>query len=287
MKILVPLDGSRLADGMLSHARRLLLREASTIALLHVLPVDPPATQEGREKQQAEAEEHLKACKDLLESTGESVTTSVLRGDAAEQILEFVDASGADLCAMATHGRSGPSRWIRGSVAERVLRNAKVPIFLANPKGLVLESDAVRFERILVPFDGSPLAAQILPVVGRFASDSDSEVTVLHIDTPERGGHPVPEVARRHAQQRAEAMLDEVRCALEESGVEKTQVLGRYSGDPAGEILKVIEEVKPDLVAMSSHGRTGFSRFAFGSVAEKVLRKCDCPLLVRPAQRKG
>jgi nucleotide-binding universal stress UspA family protein len=209
-----------------------------------------------------------------------------MRGEAAEQILEFMEASGADLCAMATHGRSGVSRWIRGSVAERVLRNATIPVFLANPKGLVLETDDVCFERILVPYDGSKLAAQILPLVGRFASDSGAEVIVLHIDMPERGGHPVPEVARRHAQQRAEAMLDEVRCHLEDNGVEKTQVIGRYSEDPANEILQVIEEVKPDLVAMSSHGRSGVSRFAFGSVAEKVLRHCDCPLLVKPVRRK-
>lgn len=283
MKILVPLDGSRLADGILAHVRRLLMREASSIHLTHI--------QFGTEGAPAEEEriairDHMAACKELLESTGETVEMSLHEGDPAARILDLLESGGFDLCAMATHGRSGVSRWVRGSVAERVLRNTSVPVYLANPKGLSRTSDDVPFERILVPLDGSSLSEKILPLVTRLAKDAGAEVTLLHIDTPARGAHPVPEIAGRKSQQRAEKMLDELRCKLEASGIAKTRVVGRY-GDPAGEIIELVKESKPDLVAMSSHGRSGISRWRFGSVAEKVLRTIDCPLLVRPAQRKG
>lgn len=280
MKVLVPLDGSRLADGMLAHARRVLLREASSIHLLQVLP--EYASDEELKEAQKTAQAHLDACSALLESTGETVSTSVVLGHPAEKILETLESGGFDLCAMATHGRSGVSRAIRGSVAERVLRHSPVPVLLANPEGLVVETDDIRFNRILVPLDGSDLSREILFLMATFAVDSAAEVVLMHVDQPGQGAHPVAEVANRQAQQRAEKILDELRCELEESGVAKTTVVGRY-GDPAAMILEEIEALKPDLVAMSSHGRTGVSRFRFGSVAEKVLRACNCPLLVKPA----
>jgi nucleotide-binding universal stress UspA family protein len=282
MKVLVPLDGSRLADGMLAHARRVLLKEASSIHLLHVLP-EYVSTEE-LDTARSVAQKHLDACRELLESTGETVTTSVVLGHSAERILETLESGEFDLCAMATHGRSGISRAMRGSVAERVLRHSPVPVLLANPEGLVVETDEVRFKRILVPLDGSPLSREILFLMATFAVDSAAEVVLMHVDQPGQGTHPVAEVAERQAQQRAEKILDELRCELEESGVPKTIVVGRY-GDPADMILEEIEALKPDLVAMSSHGRTGVSRFRFGSVAEKVLRLCSCPLLVKPSKK--
>ncbi len=281
MKVLVPLDGSRLADGMLAHARRVLLREASSIHLMNVLP--EYASKEETDVARAEAQKHLDSCCTLLESTGETVTSSIEFGYPAEKILEKLDSGDFDLCAMSTHGRSGFSRVLRGSVAERVLRHSPVPVLLANPEGLVLENDEIRFKRILVPLDGSPLSREILYLVATFAVDSGAELVLMHVDQPGQA-HPVAEVAERQAQQRAEKILDDLRCELEESGVHKTIVTGRY-GDPADMILEEIEAQKPDLVAMSSHGRSGVSRFRFGSVAEKVLRTCTCPLLVKPAAR--
>ncbi len=277
MKILVPLDGSRLADGILAHARRVLLREASSIELLRVLSEDLGSDEEAH----SEASAHLNECRDLLKSSGEAVKVSVRHGDPAELILERLDTGGFDLCVMSTHGRTGLSRVLRGSVAERVLRHSPTPVFLANPQGLVRETDETRFKKILVPLDGSAVSREILPLVAAFGKDSAAVVVLLHIDQAERGAHPVPEVAKRYAQQRAEKILDDLRCDLEDRGVPKTVVIGRY-GDPAAMILEEIESGKPDLVAMSSHGRSGLSRFRFGSVAEKVLRACECPLLVKP-----
>ena len=119
--------------------------------------------------------------------------------------LHHLELEPYHLVAMSTHGRSGVGRWLRGSVAERVLRNSPVPILLANPEGIVKPDDSVRFGTILVPLDGSKRSARVMDRVLPFAVDSESEVVLLHVDTPSQPGvHPVPEVAKRHAQERAE-----------------------------------------------------------------------------------
>jgi nucleotide-binding universal stress UspA family protein len=284
MKVLVPLDGSRLADGMLAHARRFVGQDGSEVHLLRVLP-EAGGSQADREDRFAEAHRHLGECRELLEGDGRVVTTRVVEGDPAEQILLHAETDGFDLIAMATHGRTGAMRWLRGSVAERVLRHAPIPVFLANPEGLVLQGDGLEIGKVLVPLDGSPHAERAVPLALDLAVAEGAEVELLHVDQPGRGGvHPVAEVASRNAQKRAEQLLDDLRNALEERGVKRTHVVGRYGPDPAAEILDVLEAAKPDLVVMSSHGRTGLRRFRFGSVAEKVLRRCTCPVLVVPPE---
>lgn len=93
------------------------------------------------------------------------------------------------------------------------------------------------------------------------------------------------EVAKKKAQQRAEGALERWIEKLTKANV-NVKVVGRY-GDPAEQIQDVIGESKIDLVAMASHGRTGLARWRFGSVAEKVLRDCRCPVLVETSPRRG
>jgi len=279
MKVLVPLDGSSLSDGILAHVERVLLREQAQVHLLRVLPTD------AEEPDLKAADRHLTSARETLEAHGEQPTSALERGDPAETIARVASEGDYDLIAMATHGRSGIARMIRGSVAERVLRHAEVPVYLATHKSLPRSTNSVNFQRVLIPLDGSKLAASILPLVLPIVQDSEAEVVLLHIDSPSKDStHPVPEVAARKAQKRAESSLKDVHDKLEAAGV-KTHVLGAY-GDPAEQILDAVERQSADLLAMCSHGRTGLSRWRFGSVAEKVLREARCPLLVKTAPAK-
>lgn len=283
MKILVPLDGSSLADGILVRVETLLMREQSEIHLLRVLDGDEALADDGSELV-ALARRHLDACVAQLAARGETAHKHVLAGDPAERIMELAEELGVDLIAMATHGRTGVKRWVRGSVAERILRNSQVPVFLANPAGLSQTAQAERFKRILVPLDGSKGSTRILPLVVPFAYDAEAEIILLYCDRA--GGptaHPVPEVAKGKCQERAEALLAASLKDLELEGL-KARIYGCY-GDPADEIVSAIDRIDPDLVAMSSHGRSGISRWRFGSVAEKVLRQCSRPMLLRRMTR--
>lgn len=279
MRVLVPLDGSSLAEGILRHVPPLLMARKANLILLQVLPRG--ATQED----EAAALRHLAEASKQVEATGEDPESVLRIGDPAAQILSVCEDYDADLIVMATHGRSGIARLIRGSVAERVLRNATVPLYLASPKGLSGKSGtAMTFSRILVPLDGSKLAASIMPLVLPIVGDSQAEVVLLHVSVPgTETVHPVPEVARKRAQEKGATALKDVQQSLEAAGV-KVHVVGAY-GDPAEELLAAIARHEVDLLAMTSHGREGLSRWRFGSVAEKVLREARCPLLIKTAPR--
>lgn len=276
MKVLIPLDGSSLADGILPHVPRVLMRAEAQLHLLRVLSPDAD------EESEQQARRHLEAAVSQLRATGEEeVGSSIERAeDPADAILSLAEEGGYELIAMATHGRTGVARLVRGSVAERVLRHARVPVYMVSREGLLRENDDVRFERVMIALDGSPQAAKVIPLVLPLVVDSQAEVVLLHVSDPDKESvHPVPEVAKKRAQEKAEATLEAVADKLVSAGVE-VHVLGVY-GDPAEQLLEAVERQDIDLLAMTSHGRTGLSRWRFGSVAEKVLRQARCPLLIR------
>lgn len=276
MKLLVPLDGSPVSEGILPHVRPLLRSGAHQLHLVRVLDQEAP----GAEEAEAAARTYLDRQWRPNPGTPIEVRTHVLHGDPAGRIVDLADALGVELIAMSTHGRSGLSRWTRGSVAERVLHEARSPLLLANPRGLTGVSPEARFARVLVPLDGSRLSASILPHAVRYARASGADLLLLHVDVPGTSGvHDTPEVAERRAQERAERRLQDERLRLLGEGL-TPHVVGAY-GDPAEQIMAAVERHDATLVAMASHGRTGLARWQFGSVAEKVLRHTAAPLLVR------
>ena len=141
-KIMVPLDGSTIAEGVLPHAKALARAEGSELVLLHVAAnpaqqfafADPYVAQQVVETEEALAREYLPAVEKELREYGLRVTTQLRSGSPAEAILHTADEIGVDLIAMSTHGRTGPARWLLGSVAERVVRYSKVPVMLIRVK---------------------------------------------------------------------------------------------------------------------------------------------------------
>ena len=137
-KILVPLDGSPLAEGILPFLKKIAGPLDLDVTLLRVLVPVPPEVVEGTrhvivedvEKRTAEARAYLAPIAAALEETGVHVTTEVRRGEPVDEILAGAKAAGADLIAMTTHGRSGLSRLLFGSVAEVVLRQTEIPVFM-------------------------------------------------------------------------------------------------------------------------------------------------------------
>jgi len=140
-KILVPLDGSPMAEAVLPYIRRMAKEDGAEIELLNVTmipiaayPVDAPLDIEPMIQQQREAsEQYLKKIVEDIGHEGIKVTPLISEGPVAEQILQYAETTGVDLIAMSTHGRSGLSRWLMGSVADKVLHGAKVPVLLIRP----------------------------------------------------------------------------------------------------------------------------------------------------------
>jgi nucleotide-binding universal stress UspA family protein len=176
---------------------------------------------------------------------------------------------------MATHGRSGLDRLLRGSTAENVLRASKAPLLLANPFALDPKNE-VRFKRILVPIDFSPRSTEILPLVWETAALYDAEVVLLNVtEVPMPLEFPVS--FERVSGLDSERLLKETVAKLPGIRVSTATDIG----SPERSIIRRVETEAIDLVAMTTHGRTGLARTAFGSVAEHVLRHAKCPLLVK------
>lgn len=264
-KILVPLDGSALADRILVLARMLLVQDDTEVVLLRVTSPSPA--------EQAAALAHLKTRASELSLLGARVRTEVaVADDPAEGILQFASELGPSLVVTATHGDSSSSRWIRGSVAERILQRTEYPVLFANPLSLVpADPKPLELRSILVPLDGSDLGTRVLPLVKNVAKVCGSEVTLLHVVTRRARDTAAATVAE------AEALLR----AHEGKHLDAVKVRRQIAeGNAAGAILDEVERSAPDLVAITTHGRGGSSPWAFGSVAEQVLRHCKSPLLV-------
>ncbi len=141
-KILVPLDGSKLAEGVLPHAKALAYSEGAELVLLTVAAnpaldfvfSDPGLAQRAEEEQETRSKKYMREIENQLKSTGFRVSTLLRVGAVADTILSVADEMRVDLIAMSTHGRAGAARWLLGSVADRVVRNSQVPVLLIRPR---------------------------------------------------------------------------------------------------------------------------------------------------------
>lgn len=279
--ILVPLDGSPVADRVLTHVRRLLIREGAEVMLLRVLhePTSWWDPENGKREMEA-ASAHLEQQWRTLSGHGARVRYDFMTGDPASQILRFAQAYRPSLIAMSTHGHTGLGRFAHGNVATSVVRHSPLPVLLCTPHAIdPAFPEQARFRRILVPLDGSSHSLMVLPLVEQFARLYDSEVILLHAEAIFIDFTLVPTIPVRPPAEEAERILSEPLHRLTQAGL---RARPRMVSDPAvTAILSAAVEEQVDLIAMTTHGRSGFSRLVFGSVAEDVVPRCPCPVLVQ------
>lgn len=296
-RILVPLDGSPRAEQILVQVARLLRREDAEVTLLRV--VDVPYSIARREttglleEERAAATSYLAETVRALEKQGVRARSLPREGSPAEEILRAADDERSTLIAISSHGRGGAARWLLGSVAEKVMRAAPVPVLLTRsfqkgPQGVPLPSGAgeLPFRRLLVPVDGGDAALHAVPAAAVFAKLFGAEIDVLRVEEPPLPafGVRLPSVPRPPAAPGADATAEAERAVgrFREYGIPAHALVA--VGDPAAVILETADARKADLIAMATHGRSGVSRWALGSVTERVLRHATLPMLVTRAR---
>jgi nucleotide-binding universal stress UspA family protein len=241
---------------------------------------------------EADASEYLTAIARMVSHTGLSASHIVQRGVPADAILEYSRQTGMQLIVMASHGYTGIKRWIHGSVAERVLQSATVPVLLVRAKAGVSKGLPVasRCRQILVPLDGSKVAEQVLPVITPIAESLGCGLLLFQVPTVYAPGIPLHEwhlslqSTFEVSDRQARSYLGNLAGRLREEGSQVATALGE--GPVAEAILDHAAASDSDLIAMCTHGRTGIARWALGSVADRVLRAGDKPILLVRAQRK-
>ncbi|HIE17700.1 MAG TPA: hypothetical protein EYP71_05845 [Dehalococcoidia bacterium] len=188
---------------------------------------------------------------------------------------------------MATHGRSGISRWWMGSVAEKVISEAPAPVLLIRSRQL--QNTEARgkisfLDKILAPLDGSDIGQAALPYVGILAVKASSSVTLLQAISPPGTaeaslfGGPDWKKFLKAMHNAGISYLKGVAETLEKKGIKTTYEM--VTGDPADKIVEYAEKNNITLIAMSTHGRTGLTRWVLGSVADKVLHGAATPVFL-------
>ncbi len=263
-RILIPLDGSSRSEQVLGALRPVLRRPGVEAYLLRVL--EEPGDEKGswaRKEKVARARAHLDRLQDGLARKGITAVTAIRSGNPAREILSFALRLRPAAIAMSTHGRSGLTRIARGSVAEEILRASPHPVLLVNAFAGAGPARRPGATRILIPIDLAVRPEPILDAVEKIARTFDAHVVLLHAETgPALRSYPLVEAAwRRLRKAGVEAMTYTVRGRAEEA------------------ILRTAEAGGFDLIAMTTHGRTGADRWLHGSVTESVLRRALCPVL--------
>jgi nucleotide-binding universal stress UspA family protein len=197
-------------------------------------------------------------------------------GNAAAEIVKAADAVGSDLIVMGTHGRTGLRWLLAGSVAIAVLRKARCPVLALRSLAVPRKAEDMRV--ILHPTDFSEYSEEAVRVARSLARDLGARLVILHAAPLEVliDGTPAAETDARFYYDE----LARIRKRLDGPDL-KYPVETRLSRSfPPDGILQTAEDIGADLIVMGTHGRTGLSRALTGSVAESVLPKADCPVMV-------
>jgi nucleotide-binding universal stress UspA family protein len=295
-KVLIPLDGSTLAENALEPAFRIAQHQQSevilaTVPVFHQVLIPGSAgfglalPDQTYELCREEAETYLEQIGRTRAASGLTIRRIVPEGDVAGAIVDLAIEEQVDLIVMTTHGYSGFTRWMLGSITDRVLRGAHCPV-------LVVRCDRP-FDQILITLDGSALSEQALQPGLELARAFDSRVTLLRVDPGqalgrielgllEIAGQGLSKpVAEQDRSDRITYYLDNIALKPREGGMDIETVL--LEGSPAGRILEYLETKPVDLLVMATHGHTGLRRWVYGSVTQKCLNNSACAMLiVRP-----
>jgi len=238
------------------------------------------------EELRTEADEHLSQVVGELRQRGMGARHVVCEGPAAEAIVRYAEQMDVQQIVMATHGYNGPNCWTHGSVAERVIQSASVPVLLMRVKEIQYGDtrQPVCFQRILVPLDGSVRAERVLPVLAPIAAALGCELVLFQVPIVYISGWmtgewsmPVQGILAT-AEQDAQTYLEYVASRLQQQDLKVS--IATEIGAVAASIVKYAESEGFDLIAMCTHGRTGLRRWTLGSVADRVLRAGRVPLLL-------
>jgi nucleotide-binding universal stress UspA family protein len=284
-RVLVPLDGSLAAEFAIRFAADLASQNDADLLLLYLQHL--PASVGSAESEEESNGENLEQIRKYLADVRKEQRDAGIRAqdyilesrDLAGALFKFVESERVSIIVMSTQGRTAMIRWLFGGSIEKTLNNMPVPLLLVRPM----------YQRIVVPLDGSKWSESAIPRATELARIHDAELTLLHVyqsKSADYAGQWVLAGQQQIAEQSYEQMADQIialRNRLRQEGLRAREVLIR-GGNPAQVICDFVEaEEGISMIVMSTHGRTGLSRWLMGSVAQTVIKNARSPVtLVRP-----
>jgi nucleotide-binding universal stress UspA family protein len=303
--ILVPLDGSTFGEHALPAAATLASRAGARLTLAHVHEPVAMLYGEGAMLLHDELDAHSRQQKQAYleevrarmgQAAPPDLTALVLEGRVVESLHQQVEEARVDLVVMTTHGRGPLGRFWLGSVADKLLRQLRVPLLLVHPgKETPDLKMPAALQHILIPLDGSELAERMVGPATTIGSLMRSDYTLLRVIQPvhptlpyteglsiaQMAGEILDSIEKLQGEVRQEALsyLNGVAAQLRARSL-RVQTRVAVEEHPATAILHAAAANDVDLIAIETHGRGGLSRLFLGSVADKVLRGSSVPVLV-------
>ena len=293
--ILVPLDGSLLAECVLPHASAIARAFNSRVMLLRALDRNQAAEKAqlfdllNWQINKTGAKLYLEKTSARLQKSDLRVEVTVLEGLVAESITDFAQSQGMKLIILSSHGRSGLSQWGLSSVTQKIIFSAPTSVLIIRAhQPTASDLDERLYTQIMVPLDGSRRAENVLPMVTALARFHQSRIHLVHIVRAPEMARQMP-LAREDvdlsnriiARNREEAIryLDQVRLVSPLEGIDvETHLL---SGDNAASALhEFADQEHIDLVALSAHGYSGNNRWPYGSMVNNFILYSKVPLII-------
>ncbi len=297
--LVVPLDGSQLAESVLPAATAFAKRLNARVTLLHVIERSAPVRVHGERHltQAADAETYLAEIVARLTGVGIESSAEVVQviTDVANTIAARANHHGADLVVLCTHGGRGVRGFLYGRVAQQVLAHLAVPVLLLPPAKPDESPDDFEIHRVLLPLEGTHQADETIAAACTIARAFSSEVLLMTVVPTVNTMSGSRGAALRLMPHTAAAVLDDevgrvrdylagVRAQLAEEGVRSESIIER------GEPFKILADTSArrdvDAIVMATHGRAGVSVVWAGSIAARILERTPLPiLLIRIAER--
>jgi nucleotide-binding universal stress UspA family protein len=290
--ILVPLDGSTLAECVLPHVAAFAKAFTPRVTLLHVMGrgrgargasiVDPVDWRIA----EAQSASYLEEVAGGLGDLGIHTDQVILDGAAAERVIEYADQHDTDLIVLSSHGRSGLSGWNVSSIVQKIILRAYRSILIVRAYlPIAPRTEKVAYRRLLVPLDGSQRAECVVPIAVALGRDHDAELLLAHVvrrpEMPRRTSPTEEDISLagrlvERNQEEASAYLE----ALEQQLPVRADARVLVSDDVAVALHELVDSQQADLVLLSAHGYSGAPRWSYGSVATSFVGYGSTPLLI-------
>ena len=291
--ILVPLDGSTLAECVLPHVLAIAPVTNARVTLIHVLehpenrngnaPIDPM----GWHMHKQELQSYLEQTLERLKNSGVEASHIIVEGKSAESIIDFARANDVDLIALSTHGRTGLTGWNVSSVVQKVLLRSYRSILLARAYAHP-DTEKLAYKRLFIGTDGSARAEFMLPVAISLAQYHHSEIVmgtivqkpqiIQRMPLSEKDTKLINQLTEKN--QKIVTHYHEqitTQLALKGLNVKSTVEVADHT---IGALHDMVEELKADLVILVAHGESGERRWPYGSITTSFIAQGNTPLMI-------
>lgn len=266
--IVVGTDFSQLSRSVTDYATELALAESKSLHLIYVMPVIPDDSFTLLQIQKQELKDQVKAVEKKLQGGGLKVESTLVMGSPAHQLIQLADELNAACIVVGTQGLSGMARLLLGSVAEAVIRKSDRPVIVVGPHAAAMAKKTVPWKHLMLACDTAEGVAEAARLAGDIASGHQARLTIF---TVREEGIQYPSEDQFEAIEKM--MSREAWLKI------KPQCLVRF-GEPAKEIIRMVEDTQADLLVMSVHRGGELLTHLRPGIIAKVLRMSRCPAMV-------